>query len=201
MTKEKKKKPEIIKNNLNVLKIRRYDESTDGFINDDASYFDLFRFVSRDRLNRKEDEVKYSIYRMSKFYRTYAPDLKIVSLNFHISVSGQKKSLNKIYEKSFDQVRRKWLKREIEELEILEANITRREYYLFIYADTKDEFIKNKSDVIKSIGTGKSRLVEEVDRRKKIQIVRKLCNMNTLILPEVLIGEEESEKSFMEEER
>ena len=52
--------------------------------------------------------------------------------------------------------------------------------------DNKDEFIKNKTDVTKNIGIGKSKLIDEIDKRKKVQILRKLCNINTLILPNAL---------------
>lgn len=137
---------------------------------------------------------------MGRFYKTYAPDIKIVSLNFPLNTNLQKKILSKRLEKSIDEVRRKWLRREIEELEILEKNITRREYYLFIFADNKDEFIKNKTDVTKSIGIGKSKLIDEIDKRKKVQILRKLCNMNTLILPDALNDEADKRYDFMEDE-
>lgn len=200
MSKGKKKKAEIIQNTLKVLKIRQYDEDVDGFINEDGSYFDLFEIRPKDRGNQQDDEISYDIVRMGRFYKTYAPDIKIVSLNFPLNTNLQKKILSKRLEKSIDEVRRKWLRREIEELEILEKNITRREYYLFIFADNKDEFIKNKTDVTKSIGIGKSKLIDEIDKRKKVQILRKLCNMNTLILPDALNDEADKRYDFMEDE-
>lgn len=198
--KGKKKKSEVIQNTLKVLKIRQYDEDVDGFINEDGSYFDLFEIRPKDRGNQQDDEISYDIVRMGRFYKTYAPDIKIVSLNFPLNTNLQKKILSKRLEKSIDEVRRKWLRREIEELEILEKNITRREYYLFIFADNKDEFIKNKTDVTKSIGIGKSKLIDEIDKRKKVQILRKLCNMNTLILPDALNDEADKRYDFMEDE-
>ena len=200
MSKGKKKKAEIIQNTLKVLKIRQYDEDVDGFINEDGSYFDLFEIRPKDRGNQQDDEISYDIVRMGRFYKTYAPDIKIVSLNFPLNTNLQKKILSKRLEKSIDEVRRKWLRREIEELEILEKNITRREYYLFIFADNKDEFIKNKTDVTKNIGIGKSKLIDEIDKRKKVQILRKLCNMNTLILPDALNDEADKRYDFMEDE-
>jgi hypothetical protein len=198
--KGKKKKSEVIQNTLKVLKIRQYDEDVDGFINENGSYFDLFEIRPKDRGNQQDDEISYDIVRMGRFYKTYAPDIKIVSLNFPLNTNLQKKILSKRLEKSIDEVRRKWLRREIEELEILEKNITRREYYLFIFADNKDEFIKNKTDVTKSIGIGKSKLIDEIDKRKKVQILRKLCNMNTLILPDALNDEADKRYDFMEDE-
>lgn len=199
--KKKEKKEEVILDNLKILKIRNYDEEVGGFINEDGSLFDLFEIRPRDRGNLKDDEITYDIIRMGRFYKTYAPDLKIISLNFPINMLPQKKYLTKKKEKTSDKIRRKWLEREINELEILERNITRREYYLFIFAEKKDEFIKNKNDVLKSIGGGRSNLIDEIDERKKVQILRKLNNMNTLILPGALINEEEEvvETSFMEE--
>ena len=54
------------------------------------------------------------------------------------------------------------------------------------FGKNKDEFMKNKDNIEKWIGNGRSRLVEGLEKEKKIQIVRKLCNMNSLILPDDL---------------
>lgn len=54
------------------------------------------------------------------------------------------------------------------------------------FGKNKDEFVKNKDNIEKWIGNGRSRLVEKLEKEKKIQIVRKLCNMNSLILPDDL---------------
>lgn len=60
------------------------------------------------------------------------------------------------------------------------------------FGATKEELIKNRTNMISWIGRGRNRIVREIDKEKKIQIVRKLCNMNALILPDEL-GEDADE--------
>ena len=51
--------------------------------------------------------------------------------------------------------------------------------------------LKNKNNIEKWIGFGRSPLVQGIEKEKKIQIIRKLCNMNTLILSDELKGDED----------
>ena len=60
------------------------------------------------------------------------------------------------------------------------------------FGATREELIKNRTTMLSWIGRGRNRIVREIDKEKKIQIVRKLCNMNALILPDEL-GEDADE--------
>lgn len=58
---EKKEKKEIIKTNLEILAIRRYDEELEAFIMEDGSFLDLLEIVARDRQNLQDDAVRFDI--------------------------------------------------------------------------------------------------------------------------------------------
>lgn len=185
-------KEEIIKTNLEVLNIRGYDEELDAFYMADGSFLDLMEIVARDRQNLQDDAVRFDIITLTRFERLYAPDHKDIGLNFPINTAVQRRNLERKWRKTSDPVRKRWLEREIDELLTLEGNIDRKEFYRMYFGATKEELIKNRTNLFSWIGRGRNRIVREIDKEKKIQIVRKLCNMNALILPDEL-GEDADE--------
>lgn len=185
-------KEEIIKTNLEVLNIRGYDEELDAFYIADGSFLDLMEIVARDRQNLQDDAVRFDIITLTRFERLYAPDHKDIGLNFPINTAVQRRNLERKWRKTSDPVRKRWLEREIDELLTLEGNIDRKEFYRMYFGATKEELIKNRANMLSWIGRGRNRIVREIDKEKKIQIVRKLCNMNALILPDEL-GEDADE--------
>lgn len=184
--KNKKKKEVVNKSALDILPIRFYDEAIGAFVYEDGTHMDLYNIVPSDRSNLQGDELQFNIYNSTRFYRLYSPDGKFISMNFPVNTSFQREYLENKKKLATDKVRKIWLEREIKELELLDQNVMRREYYLMFWGNDKEDFVKNKDNIEKWIGNGKSRLVEEIDKEKKIQIVRKICNMNSLILPDDL---------------
>lgn len=183
---EKKEKKEIIKTNLEILAIRRYDEELEAFIMEDGSFLDLLEIVARDRQNLQDDAVRFDIMTLTKFERLYANDHKDIGLNFPINTSLQRNNLEKKLKKTSDPVRRKWLLREIDELLTLDSNIDRKEFYRMIFGSNSEEFLKNRTNILAWLGRGRSKIIKEIDKEKKIQIMKKLCNMNSLIIPDEL---------------
>ena len=187
-------KEEIIKTNLEVLNIRGYDEELDAFYMADGSFLDLMEIVARDRQNLQDDAVRFDIITLTRFERLYAPDHKDIGLNFPINTTVQRRNLERKWRKTSDPVRKRWLEREIDELLTLEGNIDRKEFYRMYFGATKEELIKNRANMLSWIGRGRNRIVREIDKEKKIQIVRKLCNMNALILPDELREDEDEDR-------
>ena len=184
--KKKSKEKEIIKNNLDILSLRGYDEELEAFFCEDGSFLDLFEIVARDRQNLQDDAVRFDIVTLTKFERLYSPDHKDIGLNFPINTSLQRTNLEWKLKKTTDPVRKKWLEREINELLTLDSNIDRKEFYRMYFGSNKEELIKNRTNIATWLGRGRSRIIKEIDKEKKIQIIKKLCNMNTLIIPEEL---------------
>lgn len=184
--KKKSKEKEIIKNNLDILSLRGYDEELEAFFCEDGSFLDLFEIVARDRQNLQDDAVRFDIVTLTKFERLYSPDHKDIGLNFPINTSLQRTNLEWKLKKTTDPVRKKWLEREINELLTLDSNIDRKEFYRMYFGSNKEELIKNRTNIATWLGRGRSRIIKEIEKEKKIQIIKKLCNMNTLIIPEEL---------------
>ena len=132
----------------------------------------------------------------------FALDMKAVSLDAIALASSSTVLTDKsasealaLYAKA-DQVPRVlgglrlWLRREIQELIKLDENIQRKEFFMMIFADSVKSLEKNRQDVMSLIGTGRSKAVRAMEKEKKLKIVRKLCNMNTLLLPDELMEED-----------
>ena len=185
-TKRNSRNDPQIKTMRDILPIRSYDEQIGSFILEDKSLLDLLQVMPADRDNLQGDELKYNIILSTRFYRLYAPDGKLISMNFPINTSLQRRHLQRRLKRTPDIVRKEWIEREIDELLTLDQNVMRREYYLMYFGKDADDFLKNKSRILKSMGYGRNKLVEEISKEKKIQIIRKICNMNTLILPDEL---------------
>ena len=187
--KRKKKEIDLIKSMLEILPIRSYDEQIGAFLLEDKSFLDVLDVVSSDRDNLQGDELQYKVILSMRFCRMYGPDGKYTSMNFPINTSVQRGHLQHKKRKAADVVRQKWLQRETDELITLDQNVVRKEYYLMYFGKDKDDFLKNKTRILKSLGYGRNRMMEDISKEKKIQIIRKICNMNTLILPDDLIEE------------
>ncbi|EUC52148.1 hypothetical protein [Mogibacterium timidum] len=184
--KKKSKKEETIKTNLDILNIREYDEELNAFKLADGSFLDFFEIVARDRQNLQDDAVRFDIITLTRFERLFSPDHKDIGLNFPINTAVQRRNLERKRKLTNDPVRRKWLEREIDELLTLDSNIDRKEFYRMYFGETKEELIKNRTNILSWIGRGRNKIIKEIDKEKKIQIIRKLCNMNALILPDEL---------------
>ena len=178
---KKEKKPEVIKNCLDILPIRSMDAHLEAFRLADGSYMDILQILSRDLHNMDDDSLQMEIFNLMKILKTVGCDLKFVSAKFPLNLTGQKNILQHHRENVQDEVRQLWLDRQIHELETVEENISTLHFYLFYFGATEDEFIRNRESILKYGGSGNGRLFEDVSFSQKVNIVQKLCNPNTLI--------------------
>lgn len=177
---EKKKKPEVIKTNLDILPIRHYDEKISCFVLDDGTRMDILRIIPRDVNNLSDDELQREVYSLIKDYKTIGSDIKIVSMNFPLNTHKQREVLKHHLEKAEDEVRQKWIRRQIEELETVDANIHTSNFYLLYFGEKEDVFLKNRENIVKYLCSGIDALAENMDKLQKYQIMIKLCNMNSV---------------------
>ncbi len=182
-TKKKQDKKAIIKDNLAILTVRNYDESVDAYELEDGTYLDIIEKTSKDLEHSLGDEVEYEMLQMAKFFKVYKGDIKVVALNFPINTARQREHLLAQKEKTNNEIRKKWLDRSIDELLKQDLNATKREYYIFVFSENKEDHLKNKKQIASVLGfQGKSALVKEIPMEKKHRILYKLNNMNSLIV-------------------
>ena len=176
---KKEKQPSIGKNNLDILPIRYYDEDAESFVLKDGTYFDIYEKVADDVDNMMEDEVQMLMIRFAKFLKLYKDDLKIVSMNFPTNLLSQQKRLEKKLHETRDPVRRRWLERSISELQRAEKGTRKREYYFILMSKDAEEHY-DQVQQLSVLGNG----IRKMSLDKKLQIVYKLCNPNSLIVRE-----------------
>lgn len=176
-----------------LLPLRYYSDESEAFVMSDGSFLDILSVRTKDRKNLKDEEIKYYIYRYTKFYKQYEGDLKYISMNFPVDTSSQRKYMNNYSKKTLDKNRQKWLERKIAEFNNLDDVVNRREYYLMYFAKNKEELIKNRS-IIKNFSIGRNNLFLAIEATEKFQVMKKLLNMNTLIVKEELKHEESIEE-------
>lgn len=176
-----------------LLPLRYYSDESEAFVISDGSFLDILSVRTKDRKNLKDEEIKYYIYRYTKFYKQYEGDLKYISMNFPVDTSSQRKYMSNYSKKTLDKNRQKWLERKIAEFNNLDDVVNRREYYLMYFAKNKEELIKNRS-IIKNFSIGRNNLFLAIEATEKFQVMKKLLNMNTLIVKEELKHEESIEE-------
>lgn len=187
--KDKKKKNAEIKTILDIMPIRDYDYDIKAFLvenNSDRRYLDIVEIKSIDRKNSSNDENRLEIYKWSKFYKLYGEDIKLVAMKFPYDTKEQQDFLFEIKGRTADPTRVKWLNREIRELQVLEKTKDkhRTQYYMFIFGADKDKVVENRKDIISYLN-GYTISIEEIEIKNKIQVLKKLMNMNTRVLPEI----------------
>lgn len=173
-----RKRKKEISSNLEIMRIRDYDENLEAFLMADKGYMNFYEVKAEDKKGKKESELEKDMIVWAKFYRIYENDIKFLSINLPISTYKQRKNLEYQLSKTTDVVRHKWIQRQIKELEKLEDIIMRREFFLFFYGKTKASYIKNK-EAIEIALKGK---IREIPSDKKLAILKKINNMNTSII-------------------
>ncbi len=164
-----------------LLTLKNYDDEIEAFELNDGSYFDIFRIVNIDRENTSQESVKMYILSFMMFLRTYSQDIKLFVINFNINNNIQKEYTKNLISRTLDPIRKSWLKRDLKELEHLEEFVVRREFFVKVFGEDRNKFIKNKEDFLKNSYTKNIGFFEELSKNEKIQIEKKLHNMNTLI--------------------
>lgn len=180
---KKKQKVNVDKTVLDILPIRSYDEEAEAFVLQGGTYMDLLEVLLKDRENASDDEIEYDILTLAKFYKVYEGDIKWISLNFPVDTSVQRENKAKILERTYDPVRQRWLRRQIAEMEKIDAHTQRRESYLQIFGHNEEEIEKNRAKVLTELGRGRGNIIMEMDKEKKITVIYKLSNMSSIVRP------------------
>lgn len=179
--KKENSKKAVLPTTLEKMDIRRYDDAHDCFQRKDGSYMDLIKIKTRDRANTSEDDIQFDILKLMKWLQTYEDSVKIMSLNFPTNTLKQQEYYKKKIEKCKNSNQKKWLTVSLKELEWIDKNTTKREYYIVYYAKTLDKQINTKQQIINKLQLGQNGMLEELSRQKKEDIYYKLMNPSSIV--------------------
>ena len=166
---------------LSLIPIRKYDYDLNAFVLTDGRYMGIEKIIARDIENMSEDELDMELLNLIKIYKTALFDIKFISMNFPLNTQKQKDVLLRHKEKAADNVKIKWIDRQIEELSRAESGVLTREFYIFYFGKNKSAYEKNKELLLRYMGSGYLKLTESLTLSEKIQILNKLSNMNTTL--------------------
>lgn len=178
---EKTAKKKVHKNFLDTNDIRRYDSEHKFILRKNGKYIDFYRIKTIDRANMSESDVQYEMAKFLKFLQTYAENIKITALNFPSNSQQQQAYFRKKIKQTKNPYQKKWLEISLYELEWIDQNTTKREYYLFYFGNTLDEMTTLKHNIINKLRIGQMGMLEEISQGKKEDIVFKLNNPSSII--------------------
>lgn len=154
--------------------IKDYDEIANCFIYKNNTMMDILQIKGKDLQNLDEYSIQMDCLQFIRLYRSYASDLKILSLNFPIDTTEQRNYIQIVKKRTENPVYMESLEEKENELTAIQNNMTDREYYIMIFGKNEEVLIKNRND-IKSI-LEKNNLISLISKEKKYKILYKLCN-------------------------
>ena len=174
--KKSNKKVQIINTAKEILEVAYYDDDMNCFVMNDESYMDLIQINTKDLVSSADYEVEYDIMKFTKLYKMYADDLKIVAMNFPCKTSVQQEYLRYKIKNTSNEVFKKFLQRQLDELIWIEKNDMMREYYYMIFGSKKQQLINNRNMVFNVLGCDKKNLSQKLTKEKKIVRCERLDN-------------------------
>lgn len=159
-----------------IIPIRDMDD--DGVIElQGEGYMNMFQLQSKD-VNAQNDEASaFDILTLAHFLRAYDPDIKIISLNFPVSMTAQIAHLQRKIHASHSPLIVKHLEKKKAELEFLEKYRTNREFYLLLYGDSMKDLSERSHFAQRKL----QRVLPAMplEKEKKLDVMYKLNNQNS----------------------
>lgn len=159
-----------------LLPIRYYDPAIDAYVKNTGKYMNLLKINTKDIYSASEEERMWDNMKFTKLYQTYVGELKYIILNFPTNTSEQQEYWRHKIELTPNPILKRQQEEKLYQLEWLQANSTKREFYLLYDAPTRDELNKATNDIISVMGLGKDGLIEMISQTKKHQVLFKIAN-------------------------
>lgn len=172
--KKQGKKPRIIKQTSDILPFVQID---DDYILLKEGVMDIFQVQTINIHALNDRDLNYLLLNRAQFLRSYFRSFKEIILNFPTNTEVQRAYWLKKKQKAMNPSRLKYIEQKLFEFEYLERERYNREFFMFIYADNKEELEDRKHDCIQ--GMQNSFPLLKLAKNKKEQILFLLNNQNT----------------------
>jgi len=172
--KEQGKKPKLLKQTSAILP---FVQIHDEYILLKEGVMDIFQVQTKNIHALNDADLNYLLLNRAQFLRSYFRSFKEVILNFPTNTEVQQAYWLKKQQQAKNASRLKYIEQKLFEFEYLERERYNREFFMFIYADDKEELEDRKSDCIQ--GMQRSFPLQRLSKNKKEQILFLLNNQNT----------------------
>ncbi|WP_235817470.1 hypothetical protein [Gracilibacillus timonensis] len=172
--KEQGKKPKLLKQTSDILP---FVQIHDDYILLKEGVMDIFQVETKNIHALNDADLNYLLLNRAQFLRSYFRSFKEVILNFPTNTEVQRAYWVKKQQQAKNVSRLKYIEQKLFEFEYLERERYNREFFMFIYADDKEELEDRKNDCRQ--GMQSSFPLRELPKNKKEQILFLLNNQNT----------------------
>lgn len=173
----KEKKPKVLRQSYTLLPFLKTE---DGLIHTRNGYMEILQIETTDLYSKNNEELKQLLYQRSGFLRSFNDSFKEVIMNFPVDASVQRQYWIRKMEKTDDPIRLKFIQRKLFEFDFLEKERTNREFFIFLYAETKER-LNSAIDQVKR-SKQNSFPVQVIDFDKKQDVLFLLNNQNTKLV-------------------
>ncbi len=165
-----------------LIPIADYDNELDCYVYKDGTLLmDMMQFKAQNLADLSNDEREYMNLKFSRWYKKYAPDIKLIMMNFPSDMSQQKIYWEKKVNDKKNEIFKSWQKKKLSELDWIEKNRTSREFYFMFWGENREDFLRNRERHIESLGTGPLGYIDYIDSNKKDNILYKYNNMCSIV--------------------
>jgi len=168
------KKPNMLKQTSNILPFMQIH---DDYILLKEGVMDIFQVQTKNIHALNDVDLNYLLLSRAQFLRSYFRSFKEVILNFPTNIEVQRTYWLKKKQQASNASRLNYIEQKLFEFEFLERERYNREFFMFVYADDKEELADRKHDCKQ--GMHNSFPLQEISRDKKEQILFLLNNQNT----------------------
>ena len=169
----------IRKNRLSI----QYNQDYQCFEMDDGAnhwYANLMEILTKDIINAAPDEIDYDIAKITKFNKLEYEPYKIIAMNFPCSTNGQQGYVQRKISRTNNVHFQEFLQDSLKELEWIQKQKTKREFYLMYFSDSLDGIKKLDADM--KIAVNKSEILfEDMTFEKKLQVFYRINNPSTIM--------------------
>lgn len=181
--KEQEEKKRLLKEDKKVYsetkeKLEIISMTEEGYFKTKTGFLDIFQIESMDIKGMNEIEARTVILSFAYMLKIYNEDLKIISMNYPTNTKTQQAYLEKKIKECTNKDYLYFLEKSLKQLRLVEKVRSDREFYCMIFAKDEKEMRDNRENILsnsKSIG------VYAIETEKKINILRKLNNMNSKV--------------------
>lgn len=185
-----KKAKKTIAGMESLFEIRQYDMKNSCFKLQGGRCMDLVRVICTDFQSIREVDLEYENLKMEQFYSRYPSDIKLVCVNMPERCTEQLAFVSHKLENCQHEWKRKALRARRMELEWLEKNRQRKEYYLFLYTDSPEQLSDARGGAIARLED--ARLVMSITRQEKIEVLTKMMNPEQTFFNKIKLEEKET---------
>ena len=157
-----------------LLGILSYSERDTCFQLEGWGCLDIVRVICSDFQAIRDIDLEYENLKLQQFYSRYPADLKLVCVSMPERCTEQIQYVTHKLESCQETVRRNELVARKKELQWLEKNRQRKEYYFFLYTESPEQLADARGGAVGRLED--ARLILTISRQEKIDVLTKILN-------------------------